>query len=156
MDINDFLQEIKQINWFDHDKEHNTEYYVIYSIFEAYDNWNNQMLRIWEPQIFLLENAAVEKIGDSQIDEIFSIVSLEIGDIIWQKWDKFITKWHLEKEVGLDNEMMDMVKRDISWACIERVLNMQGFFSKLLEIYKKGYFPCSYIGDYPNGKVVVL
>ena len=27
----------------------------------------------------------------------------------------------------LENEMMDMVKRDLSWACIERTLNIQGF-----------------------------
>jgi len=25
--------------------------------------------------------------------------------------------------------MLDMVKRDVSWACIEKILNVQGFFS---------------------------
>lgn len=63
---------------------------------------------------------------------------------------------HLENEVGLENEMMDMVKRDLSWACIERALNIQGFFTTLLNVYKNGYFPCSWIGNYPKGQVVVL
>lgn len=156
MVVNDFLQEIKQINWFGHNREHNTEYNVIFSIFEAYDVWNKQMLTIWEPHISFLENTAIQRIGDSKIDEIFSFVSFEIGDMIWQKWSEFIVRWHLENEVGLDHEIMDMVKRDMSWACIERVLNMHGFFSELLEIYKKGYFPFSWLGDYPNGKAVVL
>ena len=52
--------------------------------------------------------------------------------------------------------MMDMVKRDMSWACIERILDKQGFFNELLKTYKAGYFPCSWLGDYPNGKAVVL
>lgn len=156
MDINDFLQEIKHINWFEHNKELNEEYHVVFSVFEAYDTWNKQMLKTWDKQIFLLENIAIEQIGNSRIDEIFSLVSSEIGNIIWQRWGEFIDKWHLEYETGLDNEMMDMVKRDMSWACIERILNKQGFFNELLKIYKTGYFPCSWLGDYPNGKAVVL
>lgn len=156
MDINSFLQEIKMIKWFEHKSETAVEYHVISSIFEAYDTWNEQMLKTWEPQISLLENLAIDQIGDSQIDEIFSIVSCEIGDIIWKKWSEFITRWHLEGEMGLDNEMMDLVKSDMSWACIEKILNKHGFFSDLLEIYKNGYFPCAWIGDYPNGQAVVL
>ena len=62
----------------------------------------------------------------------------------------------MEEESGLENEMLDMVKHDVSWACIERILNMQGFFSALLEIYKDGYFPCAWIGVYPDGQAVVL
>lgn len=69
---------------------------------------------------------------------------------IYENWDDFIAENHLE------NEMLDMVKSDVSWACVERVLNIQGFFTTLLNIYSNGYFPCSWIGDYPNGQVVVL
>lgn len=91
-----------------------------------------------------------------QIDKVFSTVSSEIGDAIWKKWEDFTERWHLEEERRLENEMLDMVKRDVSWACIERMLNVQGFFSTLLEIYKDGYFPCAWIGTYPNGQAVVL
>lgn len=156
MYINEFLQEVSEIHWFEHRGKTKKTYHVIFSVFEAYDTWNEQMLKTWEPHISQLENMAIKQIGNSQIDEIFSIVSLEIGDIIWEKWCKFITRCHLENEAGLENEMLDMVKRDISWAYIERILNVQGFFSELLEIYKNGYFPCAWIGDYPTGKVVVL
>ena len=154
--IDEFLQEIRQIKWFVHSKKVVDEYHVIYSVFEAYDDWNVQMLKTWEPHICSLENIAVKKIGDKQIDKIFSIVSLEIGNRLWKEWSNFIDKEHLEEETGLEDEMLDMVKRDLSWACIEKTLNMQGFFSRLLEIYKDGYFPCAWIGDYPNGKAVVL
>lgn len=156
MDINEFLQELKSINWFENSGIPNTKYHMVFSVFEAYDTWNERYLKTWEPHISQLEGMAIDRIGNLQIDEIFSIVSLEIGDIIWQKWCDFMTRWHLEEEAGLENEMMDMVKRDISWAYIERILNVQGFFSELLEIYKKGYFPCAWLGNYPNGQAVVL
>ncbi len=154
--IDEFLQEIRQIKWFEHSKKATDEYHVIYSVFETYDDWNEQMLKTWEPHICSLENIAVQKIGNEQIDKIFSIVSLEIGNVLWKEWSDFIEKENLEEETGLEDEILDMVKRDVSWACIEKSLNMQGFFSTLLEIYKDGYFPCAWIGDYPNGKAVVL
>lgn len=154
--IDEFLQEIRPIKWFEHSKKATDEYYVIHSVFEAYGAWNEQMIKTWEPHICSLENIAVEKIGNEQIDQIFSIISLEIGNEIWKEWNSFINKEHLEEENGLEDEILDMVKRDVSWACIEKSLNMQGFFSTLLEIYKDGYFPCAWIGDYPNGKAVVL
>ncbi len=152
----EFLQEVRLINWFEHRKKSAAEYHVIHSIFEAYDVWNQQMLITWEPHILSLENAAVKQIGDAQIDKIFSAVSSEIEDIIWEKWSDFITRWHLEAEAGLENEMLDMVKRDTAWACIERILNVQGFFTTLLRIYKDGYFPCAWMGVYPSGQAVVL
>lgn len=154
--IDEFLQEVRLINWFEHSKEAVDKYHVIHSIFEAYDVWNKQMLKTWEPHIFSLENAAIEQIGDTEIDKIFLIVSSEIGDIIWEKWGNYITKWHLEEEAGLENEILDMVKRDVSWACIEKTLNVQGFFKTLLGIYKDGYLPCAWMGVYPNGQAVVL
>lgn len=154
-EINEFIQGIKFINWFNHNHPENN-YYVISSIFEAYDKWNKKMLETWESHIYSLENIAIEKLGDEQIDLIFTTISSEIADKIYENWDDFITEKHLENEIGLENEMMDMVKRDVSWACIERVLNIQGFFTTLLNVYSNGYFPCSWIGDYPNGQVVVL
>lgn len=42
--IDEFLQEIRSINWFKHSKKAADKYHVIYSIFEAYDGWNEQML----------------------------------------------------------------------------------------------------------------
>lgn len=84
------------------------------------------------------------------------MVSSNIRDMIWEKWREFITKQHLEGEGGLSDEIIDMVKRDVSWACIEKILNVQGLFTTLYEIYKSVYFPCSWIGTYPNGQAVVM
>lgn len=154
--IDDFLQEVLQINWFEHCKDKENKYYVIHSVFEAYDVWNEQMLKTWEPHIFTLEKMAVNQIGDTKIDEIFSNISAKIEDILWQKWSNFIFRWNLEEESSLSAEMLDMVKRDISWVYIEKVLNAQGFFNTLFKIYKDGYFPCAWIGNYPKGQAVVL
>lgn len=38
--IDEFLQEVRLINWFEHSKEAENKYHVIHSIFEAYDDWN--------------------------------------------------------------------------------------------------------------------
>ena len=151
-----FLQEIRRIDWFGHHKKEEAAYHVIHSVFEAHDDWNGQMFAIWESQTHELEKFAVERIGDEQIDKIFFIISAGIEDILWKKWGDFMVRWHLEEEVGLENEMLDMVKRDVSWACVEKLLHVQGFFSTLLEIYRKGYFPCAWFGEYPDGKAVVL
>lgn len=53
--------------------------------------------------INLLENIAVKKIDDAQIDEI--------------------SRQHLEKG-EFNNEIMDMVKKDLSWTYIEKILNI--------------------------------
>ena len=156
MNINSFLNEIKLINWFEQSGIPNKKYHMVFSIYEAYDDWNKSMLKVWEPNIILLENIAIEKIGDAQIDEIFSIISSNIGSIILEKWGEFVTRRNLKEEGGLNDEIMDMVKRDISWACIEKNVNVQGFFTTLIEIYKSGYFPCSWIGVYPDGQAVVM
>ena len=62
----------------------------------------------------------------------------------------------LQQEAGLENEMLDMVKRDLAWAFTESQLGLDGFFGSVLKIYRNGYFPCSYDGEYPEGKFVVL
>ncbi len=156
MDINEFLQEAKSINWFANSGKPNEKYRMVFSVFEAYDDWNDKMLKVWEPQTALLENTATRQIGDNTIDDIFDAVSLAIGDIIYKAWGDHVCRQHLEEETALDNEMMDIVKRDVSWACVERALNVKGFFSMLFEIYKEGYLPCAWIGGYPEGQAVVL
>lgn len=87
------------------------------------------MLRIWQPNIFQLEKNACERIGEARIDEIFSLVSAKIGDTVWENWGVFLAKQGLEEEMGLSFEILDMVKRDVSWAYVERVLGIQGLFT---------------------------
>lgn len=70
-DISNFLNQLSRINWFEKSGTLNEEYHVIYSIFEAYDGWSQQMFKTWEPQICLLEKEVQEVLGDAQIDEFF-------------------------------------------------------------------------------------
>ncbi len=155
-DISSFLNQIKQINWLEKCGVPNENYHVVYSIFEAYDDWNQAAFDTWEPHICKLEKKAQEIMGDEWIDEVFEAVSNAIGDILWEKWGTFIERCNLREECGLDNEIMDFMIRDIAWACIEDRLEEKGFFTEMLDIYKKGYFPCSWSGGYPDGKPVVL
>lgn len=156
VELNQFVQQIKQFPWFEHQKNPENSYHVVSSVFEAYDSWNEQMLKTWKPQICALETQAVQQIGDSQIDSIFLYISCEAEDVIWQKWCDFVARYHLEQETGLEAELLDMVKRDLSWAYVEQTLKLSGFFSELLGIYRNGYFPCAWIGEYPEGRPVVL
>lgn len=151
-----FLNEINTIDWFKNSGRPNEKYHMLFSLYEAYDTWGKPYLELWEPQICALEDVAVEKIGDDTIDEIFSIVSAAIGDTVWEKFGEYIERQHLGEELGVSYELHDMIKRDMAWACVEGILEMSGFFTMLTEIYKQGYFPCSWDGSYPSGQAVVL
>lgn len=97
-----------------------------------------------------------EKIGDDAIDDAFDAVSTAIGDTVWEKFGEFIDRQCLDNELAVCDELFDMIKRDMAWACVEKILDMPGFFTMLAEIYKEGYFSCSWNGEYPFGQAVVL
>ena len=152
----EFFIEFDTIDWFAHSGRPNEKYHMLFSLYEACDTWGKQYLQLWEPQICALEAVAVERIGDDTINEIFLTVSAAIGDIVWEKFGEYIERQHLGEELGVSYELHDMIKRDMAWACVERILEMSGFFTMLTEIYKQGYFPCSWDGPYPSGQAVVL
>ncbi len=154
--IDEFIRSLSDIDWFSECGKQNSDYRVIYSVFEAYDDWNDKYLRVWEPKISLLEKEAQQKLGDDAIDEIFEKITVALGDTLWDKWSGFIERQDLYEEAGLENEMLDMVIRDLSWAFIEQTLEKNDFFTYLLNIYREGYFPCAWDGGYPSGKPVVL
>lgn len=115
-----------------------------------------QYVEVWESQIYPLEDTAVEKIGDDAIDEIFEVVSDAIGDTIWRKFEEYIYRQQVYDDLEVRYELFDRMRRDMAWACVEKVLDMPGFFTMLTEIYKEGYFPCSWDGKYPSSQAVVL
>lgn len=154
--IETFVNEIRLINWFENSGNANEKYYMVFSLYEACDGWGKQHMEVWEPQIYALEDIATEKIGDDAIDEAFEAVSSAIGDIVWKKFGEYIDRQHLNEEIGVSFELFDNIKRDMAWACVEKILDMPGFFTMLTEIYKQGYFPCSWLGAYPSGQAVVL
>ena len=152
----EFLKVLKDIRWFENSGKPTEKYHMVFSVFEAYDDWNRSMMQVWEPNIFQIEKDAGEKMGEAWINEIFLLVSSAIGDAVWENWEAFLTSQGLEEEMGLSFEVLDMVKRDMSWACVERELGIQGLFTILLKIYQEGYFPCSWLGNYPEGRAVVM
>lgn len=98
----------------------------------------------------------MKKIGDDAIDDAFETVSAAIGDTVWEKFGEFIARQRLDNELAVCDELFDRIERDMAWACVEKILDMPGFFTMLVEIYKEGYFPCSWNGEYPSGQAVVL
>jgi hypothetical protein len=154
--FHDFIFRINEINWFSRCGTDEKEYNVVTSIFEAFDNYNLKMIDVWEPQICILENQAIEAITDENIDHIFETISSAIQNALWNGYCNFISRCQLENESGLENEILDCVKRDMSWAAIEVQLEQKGFFNDLLNIYEQGRWPCSYDGVYPHGKFVVM
>lgn len=156
VEISDYIVELTQIDWLKNCGSNSERYHVIYSIFEAYDDWNEAALAVWEPHIDRLEVKAQEIKGDAWIDEVFETIAEALYNLLWEKWTAFLERCDLGEECGLDNEMLDMIIRDMSWAYIERTLETPNFFAELLEIYKEGFFPCSWDGNYPEGKAVVL
>lgn len=150
-----FIEEVGSIKWFKNSGKPCDKYLLVRSVYDAYDNWNANYLSVWEPQICFLEKLAEKIIGDDAVDDIFETVSLAIDNDIWREWQSFGERSGSE-DSGLDEEIADMVKRDLCWAAVERALNMTGFFTNLLNVYRDGYFPCGWEGEYPNGRAAVM
>lgn len=151
-----FAEEMKSIEWFGHGGEETEKYLLVRSVYDAYDNWNANYLSVWEPQIDALEKLADEVIGSDAVDDIFDVVSAALGDDLYRKWGDFRRRAGLDEENALDDEIIDMVKRDLCWAAVEKALGKKGFFTGLLGIYKDGHFPCGWDGDLPNGRCAVM
>ncbi len=152
----EFIKDVKPIKWFANSGTPTEKYLLVRSVYEAYDNWNANYLSVWDPNISLLEKLAEQIIGDDAIDDIFETVSMALDNDIWCAWQSFRERGGLGEESGLDEEIADMVKRDLCWAAVERALNREVFFTALLEIYKDGYFPCGWDGEYPYGRAAVM
>lgn len=94
------------------------------------------------------------------IDLIFEKVAEEIGPKIVQGLVKFqdrLKKMDLDSDTyGLDYEIMDFIKRDVAWACVEVVVGKKGFFSRVLEVLSEGRWPCAWDGSHPLGRFVVM
>lgn len=156
MSTEKFIESVGQIEWFSNSGIPCDKYLLVRSVYEAYDNWNANYLSVWEPHTNSLEKLAEEIIGSDAIDDIFETVSMALDKDIWRAWQSFRTRVGLDEQNALDDEITDMVKRDLCWAAVENAINRTGFFTELLEVYKDGYFPCGWDGEYPNGRAAVM
>lgn len=151
-----FVEEVRPINWFENSGKQTEKYSLVGSVYDAYDNWNANYLRTWKPKTAMLEKLACEIIGNDAVDDIFETVSMGLDSEIWSAWQSFRERRGLNEENALDEEIADMVKRDLCWAAVERALDRMGFFTALLEVYRNGYFPCGWVGEYPSGRAAVM
>ena len=151
-----FVEEMRKVKWFENSGTPTEKYPLVRSVYAAYDDWNTNYLSNWEPQIAELEKLACDIIGNNAIDDIFDTVSIALDNDIWRTLQSFRERRGLEEENALDEELADMVKRDLCWAAVERALDRTGFFTALLEVYRNGYFPCGWDGEYPNARAAVM
>lgn len=158
--VDTFLKEIGDINWLIHAGEDSDKYTVVLSFTEAWDEWNDKMLEVWGKESHNIERFAIDFIDDDIIDLIFERVAEETGPKIAQGFVKFqdrLKNIGLDSDTyGLDYEIMDFIKRDVAWACVEVVVGKRGFFSRVLEVLSEGRWPCSWDGSHPLGRFVVM
>ena len=114
---------------------------MVFSLYEACDGWwGKRYTEVWESQIYPLEDMAVKKIGDDAIDDAFETVSAAIGDTVWVKFGEFTDRQRLGDELAVCDELFDRIKRDMAWACVEKILDMPGFLPCWQKSTRKGIF----------------
>jgi hypothetical protein len=165
--LDTFLQRVERISWLAHAGEHGNDAVVADGMQACVDRHGQQMLDVWQPRTHDLENRARAKIGESGIERIFSVVS----DAVHQRvYDGLVSYLDRKYGGGADDEgntqrsaddavypeVIDAIKRDVCWAGVESIIGEPGLFTKLLEVYSKGRWPCSWEGPYPGGSPIVL
>ncbi|WP_072991395.1 hypothetical protein [Clostridium cavendishii] len=155
-----YLKEIQNICWFIHAGENSGKYTVAVSFTEAWDDWNDRMMELWSIKTHNIEVVAIDIIGDESIDLIFDRVAQASGPKISDgllRFQERLEDMGLDSDgCGLEYEVMDFIKRDIAWACIEFVIGKKDFFNEVLQVLSEGRWPCSWDGSYPEGRFVVM
>lgn len=157
--IDNFINEIKNIEWFKQVGEPSEKYWVVDTIWEACDTYGHQMLEVWSRNTETIEKKALKKLTDKQIDAIFEAVSLAIGNEVYEAvcdLEDKIGQETGEDQSGIEEEILDFMKRDTAWACIELLLNEKGFFSQVYHLNRSGRWACSWVGKYPDGNFIIM
>lgn len=154
-----FISEITGIQWFQTVGQPSEKYMVVDTIWEACDTYGRQMCEVWGKNSENIEKEALKKLSNTQIDAIFEAVSLAIGNEVYESLcdleDK-IGQETGEDQAGLEEEILDFLKRDTAWACTERLLGKEGFFTRVYQINRTGRWACSWVGQYPAGNFIIM
>jgi len=165
--VNAFLESLRNVTWFSHAGEQCDDARAVESLQAGWDREGRRMLEVWERQICALETEARASLGDHGIDSIFDSVSAAVHEQLYKGLCFYMDRTYQDNRDGsrlrqrsvdesLYPEIMDSIKRDLSWAGVEHVILVRGFFGRLLDEYQKGRWPCSWDGEYPGGRPVVL
>lgn len=157
--IEQFIREIKAIEWFRLAGEPSEKYWVVDTIWEACDVHGNETRAVWGRKSEELEQKALKRLSEEQIDAVFESVSLAIGNEILEALEALedrIGEETGEDQSGIEEEILDFIKRDTAWACIEQLLEQQDFFNDVYEINRTGRLACSWVGKYPQGNFIIM
>jgi hypothetical protein len=158
-----FLASVQRIDWLSHAGESCDEARVVRNIQDGWDGENERMLEVWAPRTHALEAQAEGVLGDQTITDTFARVSETIHSDLYKGMCSYFDRIYgetdnLQRSVdeSLYIEVMDSIKRDVCWAAIEDLIQAHAFFTGLLHSYRNGRWPCSWDGEYPQGRAVVL
>lgn len=157
--IERFQEEIKKIAWFKNAGQTDGKFMVVDNIYEACDTYGRQMCEVWGQNTETIEKEALKSLSDPQIDAIFEAVSLAIGNELYEGLCDFEDQLGAETgedQSGMEMEILDFIKRDTAWACIELLLDRKGFFTRVYDINKTGRWACSWIGTFPAGNFIIM
>lgn len=157
--IDQFITQIKTIGWFQHAGEPSEKFWVVDTIWEACDLHGHETQEVWGKNSEIIEQKALQKLSNEQIDAIFELVSLAIGNEVDEalcELENRIGEETGEDQSGIEDEILDFIKRDTAWACIERLLEEKGFFTRIYEINRSGRWACSWVGTYPQGNFIIM
>src|SRR5687768_9847151 len=129
----------------------------------AWDDWNAAMLEVWVRRSQRLEGIARGAMGDQAIERIFALVATAIEPAVrngvrayFDRRPDSTENTSCDADRGLWPDIIDFVRRDMSWAAVETVLDQPDFFVSLIQVHQEGRWPCSWRGRYPHGRFVVL
>lgn len=157
--LDKFIKQIKTIEWFKIAGEPSDKYWVIDTIWEACDTHGQQTQKVWGMNSEEIEKKALSKFTDQQIDNVFEQISLAIGNQVYDALcdlENRIGQETGEDQSGIEDEILDFIKRDTAWACIESLLAQPGFFTRIYNINRSGHWACSWVGKYPQGNFIVM
>lgn len=157
--LDHFIAEIKTIKWFQGVGQPSEKYMVADTIWEACDTYGQQMCKVWGINSENIEKAVLKEFSDTQIDAIFEAVSLAIGNELYESLcdlEDRIGEETGEDQAGLEEEILDFIKRDTAWACAERMLGENGFFTRVYDINSTGRWACSWVGKFPEGNFIIM
>ena len=158
-----FISECGAIDWFARSGSPNTQFDLVPDAVVPFDNEKYQSHELWRAQTEDLEKRALKAIADEEIDSIFSTTTGHLSGAVASGLEAYFQRREVRTEnmeIGADRglwpEIQDTVLRDLCWAHVEYAIESPGFFRGLLPVYKMGYWPCGWVGEYPEGRFAVL
>ncbi len=114
---------------------------------------------MWGRNSAALEQKALKQIDEAQLNAVFEAVSLAIGNEVYEAvcdMEDRIGAETGEDQSGIEEEILDFIKRDTSWACVERLIGAPGFFTRVYDINRTGRWACSWVGKHPAGGFIIM